>query len=113
MAIQEEQVAHAALVGGGETPLHSHAGGGGGGANVKSGFELAVTENSTRFVPFATAFASTPDVVVNFADNSAEISVVAAHTVSTTGFTIAITKVGGGGSSNRDVYWIATDAGNA
>lgn len=29
MAIQAEQVAHAALVGGGQTALHSHAGGGG------------------------------------------------------------------------------------
>jgi hypothetical protein len=86
--------------------------GGGGGANVKSGFESAVTEGSTRAVTFTTDFAATPDVVVNFADSSTEISVIAAHTVSTTGFTIQVTKSGGGGSANRDVYWMATDAGN-
>lgn len=84
----------------------------GGGADVKSGFESAIAENSTRDVVFATAFLSNPDVVVNFADNSSEISVIAAHTVSTTGFTIAVTKSGGGGSTSRDVYWIAADAGN-
>lgn len=110
MAIVTEQIAHADLVGGAEITLHSHAGGGG--ANVKSGVETGITENTTRTVTFTAAFSLTPDVVVGFADSSSEISVCAAHTVSTTGFTIAVNKVGGGGSSNRDVYWIATDAGN-
>ena len=113
MALQGEPVAHNDLVAGGQTALHSHAGGGnGGGPDVKSGLESAISENATRVVAFATPFSSTPNVVVNFADASAEISVVAAHTVSTTGFTIAVTKSGGGGSANRDVAWIATDAGN-
>lgn len=112
MALQGEAVAHNDLVAGGQTALHSHAGGGGGGADVKSGLESAIPENATRVVAFVTPFSSTPDVVVNFADASIEISVVAAHTVSTTGFTIAVTKSGGGGSANRDVAWIATDAGN-
>lgn len=111
MAIQGEPVAHNDLVSGAETTLHSHAGGGGG-ANVKSGFESAITENTTRAVTFVTAFTAAPDVVVGFADASAEISVCAAHTVSTTGFTILVTKSGGGGSASRDVTWIATDAGN-
>ncbi len=111
MAVQSEQVAHSDLISGGQTSLHSHAGGGGG-ANVKSGFESAVTEGGTRAVTFNTAFAATPDVVVSFADSSAEISVLAAHTVSVSGFTITVTKSGGGGSANRDVAWIATDAGN-
>ncbi len=32
--------------------------------------------------------------------------------ISTTGFTIRAIKIGGGGNTNRDVNWIATDAGN-
>lgn len=85
---------------------------GGGGADVKNGFESAIAENSTRAVTFNTAFAGTPNVVVGFADDTSQISVVHAHMVSTTGFTIQVVKSGGGGSVNRDVYWIATDAGN-
>ena len=111
MTIQGEPVAHNDLVAGSQTSLHSHSGGGGG-ADVKGGFESAIAENSTRVVSFTTAFSSAPNVVVSCADASTEISVAAAHTVSTTGFTIAVTKVGGGGSNNRDVAWIATDAGN-
>lgn len=111
MTVQGEPVAHNDLVAGGQTALHSHAGGGGG-ADVKGGFESAIAENSTRAVTFNTAFAVAPNVVVGFADNSTEISVVAAHTASTTGFMIEVTKSGGGGSANRDVAWIATDAGN-
>ena len=111
MALQSEPVAHNDLVAGSDTTLHSHAGGGGG-ADVKAGNETAIAENTTRAVSFTTAFSATPNVVVNFSDTSSEISVCAAHTVSTTGFTIAVAKSGGGGSANRDVSWIATDAGN-
>lgn len=111
MTLQSEAVAHNELVAGADTTKHTHPGGGGG-PDVKSGFESAITENSTRAVTFPTAFTGTPDVVCGFADSSSEISVCAAHTVSTTGFTIAVTKSGGGGSQNRDVAWIATDAGN-
>jgi len=32
--------------------------------------------------------------------------------ISTTGFTIRVIKIGGGGNTNRDVNWIAADAGN-
>ena len=111
MAIQGEPVAHADLVGGGQTSLHSHAGGGGG-ADVKSGFESTIPEGTTRAVSFATAFSATPHVVVSFADDTTQISVVHAYTPSTTGFTIRVVKSGGGGSVTRDVNWIATDAGN-
>lgn len=111
MTIQGEPVAHADLVNGSETTLHSHAGGGGG-ADVKSGFESAISENSARTVTFNTAFSGTPNVVVGFADDTTQISVVHAHTVSTTGFTVQVVKSGGGGSVTRDIYWMATDAGN-
>ena len=86
---------------------------GGGGANVKGGFESAITEGTTRAVVFATAFSSTPDVVISFADNSAEQSTCSAYSASTTGFTIGVEKVGGGQSRDRSVAWNATDAGNS
>ena len=111
MALQSEAVAHAELVAGGQTSLHSHAGGGGG-PDVKSGLESAITEGTTRAVVFATAFASVPVVVVSFSDNSAEQSTCSAHSPTTTGFTIRVDKVGGGQSKSRDVAWQATDAGN-
>jgi len=111
MALQAEPVAHNDLVSGAQTDLHSHSGGGGG-ANVKSGFESGISENSTRGVTFNTAFASAPNVVVSLADSSSEISIVHVSGASTTGFTIEVTKSGGGGSASRNVSWIATDAGN-
>ena len=111
MAIQGEPVAHNDLVAGGQTTLHSHAGGGGG-PTLKSGMETAIQEGTTRAVVFATAFASVPDVVVGFADDSGEISVCKAFSPTTTGFTIGIEKSGGGAAKNRDVAWMATDTGN-
>ena len=110
MAAQSEQVAHAELVAGANTAQHSHAGGGG--ADVKSERETAIAEGSTRAVTFGTAFAATPRVVVSFDDGSTELSVCQVESVTTTGFTIRVLKIGGGGNSNRDVAWIATDAGN-
>ena len=84
----------------------------GSGANVKSGFEGAIQEGTSRAVVFPTAFVSVPNVVVGFADNSGEISVPRAHSVTTAGFTIGVEKSGGGAAKNRDVAWVATDAGN-
>ena len=110
MTIQGEPVAHNDLVNSSTTSLHSHAGGGG--ADVKSGVELAITEGGSSFVTFNSAFSSTPNVVVSCADNSTQLTFAYAHTVTTTGFTILVIKSGGGGNVNRDVAWIATDAGN-
>lgn len=111
MTIQGEPVASNELVAGGQTSLHSHAGGGGG-ADVKSGFESAVSEGGSRTVTFNTAFSASPNVVVSISDTSSQLTFVQAHTVSTTGFTIDAIKSGGGGNVTRDVAWIATDAGN-
>jgi len=88
-------------------------GGGGGGANVKSGIESGISENSTRAVAFGTTFAATPRVTVSLADSSTEISIAQAHDVTVAGFTIRVVKSGGGGSATRDVSWVATDAGNS
>lgn len=111
MAIASEPVAHNELVAGTDTTKHSHAGGGGG-PDVKAGNETGIVEGATRAVSFTTAFSATPNVVVGFSDNSTQISVCSAHTVSTTGFTIMVVKSGGGGNASRDVSWIATDAGD-
>ena len=85
---------------------------GGGGADVKSGRESAITENSTRAVTFSSAFGNTPQVVVSFDDGSTQQSLCQVEGVSATGFTIRVIKIGGGGSVDRDVAWIATDAGD-
>ena len=111
MTIVSETVAHNELVAGSNTTLHSHAGGGGG-PDVKAGNETGITEGTSRAVTFTTAFATAPNVVANFSDSSNEISVCQAFAFTTTGFTIKVVKSGGGGSVNRDVAWIATDAGD-
>ena len=109
MTVQAEQVAHRELVSGTDTTQHSHAGGGG--ADVKSGRETAITEEGTRAVTFGTAFTATPRVVVSFDDGSTQLSICQVESVTTTGFTIRVLKIGGGGNTNRDVAWVATDAG--
>ena len=104
MALQSEQVGHAALVGGGQTALHSHAGGGGGGADVKSGTVSATTGSNN--VTFNTAFASTPQVVLTVYDNiQLRDCLWQVTAVSTTGFTFEV-------DANAKYMWIATDAGN-
>ena len=110
MAVQNEKVAHSALVGGGETALHSHAGGGGG-ANVKSGVVTGMAYG-TQAVSFGTAFSSTPRVVVSYASAKTRGDVISYESASTTGFTLRYTKIGGGGNENADISWLATDAGS-
>ena len=90
----------------------SVAGGGGGGADVKGGVETAITENTTRAVAFGTAFVGTPNVVGTIADSSARDCLVAIRSITTAGFDIFVHKVAGGAAADRDVQWIATDAGD-
>ena len=103
MALTSEQVGHSALVGGGQTALHSHAGGGG--VNVKSGKVAASgTGNS---VTFNTAFGNTPQVVLTPEDTSINLRdcLWVVRSVSTTGFTFDV-------DADAVYAWIATDAGN-
>lgn len=88
------------------------SGGGGGGADVKSGLETAITENTTRSVVFGAAFSGTPNVVGTIADSSARDTLIAIRSITVNGFDIFVHKVAGGGAADRDVQWIATDAGN-
>ena len=109
MALTAEQMAAAALVGGGETALHSHTGGGGG-ADVKSGIAVASSVETDIAVTFVTAFTVAPRVVLAPEALPPEVVVaLKAGSISTTGFTFQVKN----GSTPFDLHWIATDAGNA
>lgn len=102
MALQSENIGHAELVGGGQTALHSHAGGGG--VNVKSG-TIAASGGSNN-VTFNTAFASTPQVVLTVQDNiQLRDCLWQVTAVSTDGFTFEC-------DADATYAWVATDAGN-
>ena len=45
-------------------------------------------------------------------DRHSEISACRVHSVTTAGFTITVQKSGGGAAKDRDVAWVATNAGN-
>ena len=110
MAIQGEPVAHADLVSGGQTTLHSHAGGGGG-PDIKAGTATFNTSVWTA-ISFNTAFGTTPKVVVTANQDS----------TSRWNFTPIIRNVTVNGFDCRYddraqagtvvVNWMATDAGN-
>ncbi len=81
-------------------------------ADVKSGMEAAIADDSTRVVVFASAFVSIPNVVVS--QNSTEQQhILQVESVSTAGFTINIVKNHPSSDDTVDVSWIATDVGNA
>ena len=102
MALNSEQVGHSALVGGGQTALHSHAGGGG--ADVKSGTYAASTGSNS--VTFNTPFASTPQVVLTVQDSIALRDCLYAITdVAPSGFSFDVDVA-------ATYAWIATTAGD-
>lgn len=112
MGIQDEQVGASPLVGASQTTLHSHPGGGGG-ADVKSGIEVGVGDQTQRIVTFNTAFATTPNVVTTLVRITGEPNdVPTIDSVTTTSFRLRILKHHGGTAHTWDVHWIATDAGN-
>ncbi|KKK83110.1 hypothetical protein LCGC14_2796670 [marine sediment metagenome] len=76
------------------------------------GTESAIEENTTRDVTFEVPFLVVPAVVVSFADNSAEHSMLSCYSPTTTGFTIRVDRFGAGQAVARDVSWIATTSGN-
>lgn len=106
MAVEKEYPGHPDLTGGGETSLHSHAGGGGG-ADVKGGIVTGVSESSQKQVNFGTAFGSTPTVTATVKDTGGnKSSTPCVEDITTGGFKIS-TK-----GDDIDILWVATDAGN-
>jgi len=103
MTVQSEQVAHPDLVGGGQTNLHSHAGGGG--ADVKSG--TTTTSGGSGSVTFNSPFTSTPQVVVTPQDGVLNLRdcLFVIRSVDVNGFSFEV-------DADATYDWIATDAGN-
>jgi len=99
--VVDEYIGHADLVGGGQTALHSHAGGGG--VNVKSGTVSGLSGSVT----FNTPFGSTPQVVMTVQDSGATLRdcLYKVTAVSTTGFSWEA-------DASMTLAWIATDAGD-
>ena len=110
MAIQGEPVAHAGLVGGGQTSLHSHAGGGGG-PDIKAGTATVNTDTWTA-IAFNTAFATVPKVTVTANQDSIarwDFTPIIRN-VTVNGFDCRYDDRGQAGTVI--ISWIATDAGN-
>ena len=109
MTTQSEKVAHADLVDGTQTALHSHSGGGGG-ADVKSG-TVAGIEGTWVTVTFNTAFAGTPHVVACFETGTLNnlVEPLQMRNITTTNFDVTYDHKNGIGYT---IHWIATDAGN-
>ena len=110
MVLQGEPVAHNALVSGGQTALHSHAGGGGG-PDIKAG-TLALATDTWAAVAFTTAFATTPKVNATADQDSIgrwdHQPIIRNRTVN--GFDVRYDDRGQAGTVI--INWIATDAGN-
>lgn len=105
MAVQSEVVAHADLVGGAETPLHSHAGGGGG-PTVKSG--TATSDGSGQgSVSFSTAFSDTNYAVSMIALGTADSVFCTCENKTASGFDFYTFNDRGQSVSSVTVEWIA------
>ena len=110
MSIASEKVAHAALVGGGQTALHSHAGGGGG-PTIKSG-TVTLDDGAETTVTFGEAFTTTPKVIVSFQNIPQGVDIAYCRNPSTTQVIVGVYKGHGGATHTGNVIsWIATDAG--
>ncbi len=84
MAIQAEQVAHSALVGGAQTDLHSHAGGGGGISTLKKTADQTIN---------GTAFQNITDLtfpVVANTDYAFDFYITFRSALATTGFRFSV-----------------------
>lgn len=103
MAIQGEAVAHTDLVGGGQTPLHSHAGGGGG-PTVKSG--TATTSGGSATVTFTTPFPDTNYAIAMSAAMGADAIIANWSGKTASGFDIS-TQNDKGVDVGAEVLWVA------
>ena len=110
MTVQGEPVAHADLVNGTQTALHSHVGGGGG-PDIKAGTASFNTDTWTA-ISFNTAFATVPKVTVTANQDSIarwDFTPIIRN-VTVNGFDCRYDDRGQAGTVI--ISWIATDAGN-
>jgi len=103
MATQGEAVAHADLVGGGQTTLHSHAGGNG--AEIKAG--TVTTSGGTATVSFNTAFADANYAIALAAATGADANIANWTSKTASEFTVE-TQTDKGLTIDVEVLWIAT-----
>ena len=102
---QNESVAAKELVDGGETALHSHAGGGGGLVNKAN---IVTTDgNGEGVVTFGTPYANTNYFIQLTAaeDSDAILAVVKTGTKTVDGFTVRTFEDKGQAIGNVTVYW--------
>ena len=111
MALQTEQVAHSALVGGSQTTLHSHAGGGGGLA-TKTG-QVTTNSSGVASVTFTTAFASTNYAISLTPQDPSDAVFATYNSKATTGFGVHSYEDKGQNAGNVTVDWIAIAYGEA
>jgi len=107
MAKQDEQVAHAEMVSGGQTTLHSHAGGNG--AEIKAG--TVTTSGGVTSVTFATAFPDSSYAISLTAERGADSNIANWSNKTADGFDISAQN-DKGVNVNIPVDWIATPYSN-
>lgn len=79
--------------------------------NLKSG-SVVVTEDSPEAVVFGTACNVAPIVVVSV-DEATPEHTISVSDITASGFTLNLSKEGGGPAGTKTVYWIACCIGNA
>lgn len=110
MAGQSEQVAHAGLVSGGQTALHSHAGGGGG-AEIKAG-TVTTDGSGNATVTFATAFPDANYAIGLAGEGSSDDVIMTWGGKTASGFSVHAGDDTGKNESGVQVLWIATPFAN-
>jgi hypothetical protein len=103
MTLQSENVAHAELVGSGETALHSHAGGG---ATIKCG-TTTTNGNGDATVTFGVAFGDTNYFISLTCQDSGDTNIAMYSSKATTGFDVRTENDQGNAEGSVPVDWVA------
>jgi hypothetical protein len=106
MSIQSEQIAHSELVGGGQTSLHSHAGGGS--INYKAG-SITTNGSGVATVTFNTASPSTNYAISLTPLDPGDAVFATYDSKATTGFGIQTFEDKGQSIGSVTVDWVAIE----
>ena len=104
MAITSEQIAHNELVGGGQTSLHSHAGGG---SEVIKAGSVTTGGGGSGTVTFGSAFADTSYYISLTPQDAGDANFATYSSKATTGFTVNTYEDKGQSAGSITVDWIA------